>query len=502
MRISWHKPVTFFFLLIFLATPMLLIRGESPVFASPSLQADDDVEALQAATVQIFAKFQQGNRLRTAWTGTGTIISSDGLILTNAHVAAPNAPGLATLYNDVELLFQEPPDALVVALVDEVDEPPVETYFAEVLAADGPLDLAVIQIVATLDNKAVRNLDLPFVPLGDSDKVKLGDEVRIFGFPGAGGDTITFTRGDVSGFESQDGVGNKAWIKTDATVSPGNSGGLGADAAGKIIGIPSFVQEATGGAINRLRAIKYALPLIDAAEEGEEYESPYVVLGSGDESLTLDTWSLDYDIDDGCAIDPVDAYPADAQAVVAVFSFEEMTDKEQYLVAWYIDNEITATIIGLWDSGDEGDCFPVSLHNYGDPMPTGSYAVEVYAGPNMEVVGSAEVVVSDELSSSEGVFVYGRITDADTGKGIREAVIFILYPDVDPDAWLEEPNPEEIYSYGETDSRGDYALYYLLERDFEYPGIIIAEGYEPFIGSLEIFADDPVEIEVDVELTK
>lgn len=502
MRIRWHKSITFFFLFIFLATPVLLIRGETPVFAGTALQANSDIETLQAATVQIFAKFQQGNRLRTAWTGTGTIISSDGLILTNAHVAAPNAPGLATLYNDVDLLFQEPPDALVVGIVEEADEPPVETYLAEVLAADGPLDLAVIKVVATLDGKATRNLDLPFVPLGDSDKVKLGDEVRIFGFPGAGGDTITFTRGDVSGFESQDGVGNKAWIKTDATVSPGNSGGLGADAAGKIIGIPSFVQEATGGAINRLRAIKYALPLIEAAEEGEEYESPYVTIGSGDELLTLNSWALDYDIDNGCPVDPVDSYASDAQAVVAVFSFEEMTDKEQYLIAWYIDNEITATIIGLWDAGEEGDCFPSYLHNYGDPMPVGTYAVEIYAGPNMEVVGAAEVVVSDEISSSDGVFVYGRISDADTGKGIREAVIFILYPGVDADVWLEEPNPEEIYSYGETDSRGDYELYYLLERDYEYPGVIIAEGYEPFVGYLEIFTDDPSEIEVDIELTK
>ncbi|MFQ5422225.1 MAG: trypsin-like peptidase domain-containing protein, partial [Anaerolineae bacterium] len=145
------------------------------------------IEQLQAATVQIFAQFEVNGRLQTQWTGSGAIITPDGLILTNAHVAAPLSPGLAILYNDPEFLFGAAPDALVVALVEQADAPPVETYLAEVAAADGTLDLAVIRIVSALDGTTINSasLDLPYVELGNSDDIRLGDEVRVLGFPGA-----------------------------------------------------------------------------------------------------------------------------------------------------------------------------------------------------------------------------------------------------------------------------------------------------------------------------
>ncbi len=45
------------------------------------------------------------------------------------------------------------------------------------------------------------------VPVGDSDAVEIGDQLRILGYPGIGGDTVTFTNGVVSGFASQNGIG-------------------------------------------------------------------------------------------------------------------------------------------------------------------------------------------------------------------------------------------------------------------------------------------------------
>jgi S1-C subfamily serine protease len=252
------------------------------------------IERLQQATVLILAQQVMNGRPQTIWTGSGTILTPDGIILTNAHVAAPTAPGLATLYNDPEMLFSDELDQIVISMVERADQLPEERYIAELRAADGPLDLAVLEIVSDMDGNPVGKLDLPYVEIGDSDDIRLGDEVRVLGYPGAGGSTITFTRGNVSGFESQDFVGDRAWIKTDSTISPGNSGGLGVNEAGQIVGVPSFVQEAMGGAINRMRSINYALPMLEAVADGRDYSSPYVVDGGGNESFELVTWADDF----------------------------------------------------------------------------------------------------------------------------------------------------------------------------------------------------------------
>jgi hypothetical protein len=100
--------------------------------------------------------------------------------------------------------------------------------------------LAIIEITGELDGACVLG-DFPFVSIGDSDEVGIGDEIRVLGYPGIGGDTITFTRGAVSGFTSDRSVGDRAWIKTDATIAGGNSGGLAVNEDGELIGVPSVV---------------------------------------------------------------------------------------------------------------------------------------------------------------------------------------------------------------------------------------------------------------------
>jgi hypothetical protein len=141
------------------------------------------------------------------------------------------------------------------------------------------------------------SLNLPTVPMGDDAALQLGDTLTILGYPSIGGSTITLTRGEVSGFTAEEGYGNRAFIKTSATISGGNSGGLAANAEGQIIGIPTqlgyggddqyvdcrvladtnrdgVVDEndncvPTGGFINALRPLALARPLIDAAARGE-----------------------------------------------------------------------------------------------------------------------------------------------------------------------------------------------------------------------------------------
>lgn len=236
------------------------------------------------AVVQIWAMYEdESGELQIGWTGSGTIISPDGLILTNAHVVLPDR--------------YFPVDALVVAMTELQDVEPDPVFYAEVLQADANLDIAVIQVTQDMDNNSVSGLNLPFVPLGNSDTLNLGDNITILGYPGIGGDTVTLTRGEVSGFTSQPEYGQRAFIKTSATIAGGNSGGLALDNAGNLVGVPTqlgyggddqfvdcrvladtnrdgFVDDLdscvpTGGFINALRPVKLALPFIEAAQRGE-----------------------------------------------------------------------------------------------------------------------------------------------------------------------------------------------------------------------------------------
>lgn len=238
------------------------------------------------AVVQIWAMAYDNNgQLQPSWTGSGSIITPDGYILTNAHVVLPDR--------------YYPVDALIIAMSTQEDRPPEARYYAQVYQADERLDIAVIRIISDMSSNPVNyaGLNLPYVPLGDPDGLRLGDAITIIGYPGIGGETITLTRGEVSGFTAEAGYGDRAFIKTSATIAGGNSGGLAADANGYLVGIPTqlgyggddqFVdcrvladtnrdgtiddRDAcipTGGFINALRPVNLALPLIAAARNGQ-----------------------------------------------------------------------------------------------------------------------------------------------------------------------------------------------------------------------------------------
>jgi len=484
----------------------------APLSASPPTTGGPltvTIEDLQAATVQILAKQFISGRLRTAWTGSGTIVSPDGLILTNAHVASPGAPGLATLYNDVSLLFGDEADQLVIALSEAADRPPVELYIGEIVALDGPLDLAVVRITADITGRSVNpaSLNLPYIDLGDSNSVRLGDQIRVLGYPGAGGETITFTRGNVSGFESQPLVGDRAWIKTDTAVSPGNSGGLGVNEAGQLIGVPSFVQEAMGGAINRLRAVNFARPMIEAATAGRPYSSPYVIAGSGRQQLRHVTWTDDFYEDTNCPVNQRQSFAAGSTFVATVFEYSGMTDGEQVLEVWWLGDQILTTFITNWRQGERGNCTVFYMHNFGDPLPNGNYLLEIYVDDDLRLIGAAETVVGGAGTAvsgtpGSGVMVHGEVLASDSGRPVGGAGVFFLQPGVDLDSWLDDPVELAVFAYAETDKQGQFQLLQPLERGQRYPGVVYAAGYRILDGYLEITSDDPETIFLTLELTR
>ena len=148
-------------------------------------------------------------------TGSGFIVSEDGLIVTNAHVVRGSA-------------------AVRVMLAEG------GRYTARVLGVDYLADLAVVDIT---DPRRFQPL-----ALADSDSVSLGETVIAMGFPlgDSLGDSVTITRGIVSSKRLYDGVSH---IQTDAAINPGNSGGPLLNGEGAVIGVNTSNIRREGGRI-------------------------------------------------------------------------------------------------------------------------------------------------------------------------------------------------------------------------------------------------------------
>jgi Do/DeqQ family serine protease len=140
--------------------------------------------------------------------GSGVIVSEDGNILTNNHVVG-NA------------------DRVTVALSDGRE------FSAKVLGTDEPTDLAVVHIDAK---------DLPVLPLGDSDRVRVGDVVLAIGNPLDVGQTVTMGIISAKGRTTDlNGSNYEDFLQTDAPINRGNSGGALITATGELIGINSQI---------------------------------------------------------------------------------------------------------------------------------------------------------------------------------------------------------------------------------------------------------------------
>ena len=372
-----------------------------------------DVQRLERGTVLITSVDETGS---STGIGSGTIISRDGLILTNAHVAAPATPGqglAAGTTND-----RKDPAALVVGVFKSEDEPVDNRYIAEVQSVDGYLDVAVIRVTKTVDGEEVDpgDLNLPAVPLGDSNDLENGQDITIVGFPGIGGGfegAIDVIQGNVAGFERDERIEDRrGWIKTDAEISGGNSGGLAADGDGRIVGIPTVVNFDLDSATSKgkLRPIRLAMPLIEAAREGtgRDYTSPYFVPGTGAEKATVTGWTA-APPGAGCSFQPVSQYASGTSSITAVLEFEGMRKGVDLRYLWVHyesaedkEPELVGRIADVWRSGAaRSSCLGLGFPGQGGPkVEDGIYALLILAGPNLESIGGAEIAVGGSGSTS------------------------------------------------------------------------------------------------------
>ncbi|MDR5831758.1 DegQ family serine endoprotease [Caballeronia sp. LP006] len=174
----------------------------------------------------------QDNSEQSSGVGSGFILSTDGYVMTNAHVV-------------------DDADTIYVTLTDKRE------FKARLVGVDERTDVAVVKISAA---------NLPAITIGDSNKVRVGEWVLAIGSPFGLDNTVTAGIVSAKGRDTGDYL---PFIQTDVAVNPGNSGGPLINMAGEVIGINSQIYSRTGG----FMGISFAIPIDEAIRVADQLKT-------------------------------------------------------------------------------------------------------------------------------------------------------------------------------------------------------------------------------------
>jgi len=202
-------------------------KDNSLSFANAAAKTANAVVNIYTFTSQE-SPFSRNSSQKITNLGSGVIISEDGYILTNHHVI-------------------QGASSIIVSLNDQ------RQTRADLIGSDPATDLAVLKIELT---------ELTPIHLGNSNSLRVGDQILAIGNPFGIGQTVT--AGIVSA-KGRDSIGLNTYenfIQTDAAINPGNSGGALVDLKGKLVGISSAIYSSSGGS----QGIGFATPINDAVK--------------------------------------------------------------------------------------------------------------------------------------------------------------------------------------------------------------------------------------------
>jgi hypothetical protein len=204
---------------------LLLALAITFILAPVTLAANHDFSKMNPTVKVTSYKMLYTGQVVAYGSGSGSVITPDGIILTNHHV----------IFSDETF---KPLDAFEVCITFDGTEDPVCDYTAHLITHDKDLDVALLK----LDPNDVFGQPVPGLKSIDWQSApapQTGDKVRVVGYPASGGESITSSQGQISGFETQNGY---RYFKTDTDFDHGSSGGTAYDANGRFIGIPTYIR--------------------------------------------------------------------------------------------------------------------------------------------------------------------------------------------------------------------------------------------------------------------
>lgn len=171
--------------------------------------------------------------------GSGSINFQDDniFVLTNRHVV-------------------EGHNEFLISVLFDVNEPAEPAYIADLFSFSPDYDVALLRIISDINGNEVTPNDLKCE--GDNSKdcisqllfeddlysIARGDEVALFSYPGIGENELVYSEGIISSIKYDEYKGERMpiWLRTNADMAPGSSGGLAINNAGKVVGVPTYVR--------------------------------------------------------------------------------------------------------------------------------------------------------------------------------------------------------------------------------------------------------------------
>ncbi|MEN3367266.1 MAG: serine protease Do [Burkholderiales bacterium] len=241
-------------------TTLVKQQGPAVVNITASHTVKQSAEALPVPEddplAEFFRRFMQPQgpeEYQARGVGSGFIISADGFVLTNAHVVAES-------------------DEVTVKLTNKRE------YKAKVIGADLRTDVAVLKIDAR---------GLPVVPIGNAEKLEVGEWVAAIGAPFGFENSVTAGIVSAKGRSLPD-ESYVPFIQTDVAVNPGNSGGPLFNMRGEVVGINSQIYSRTGG----FMGVSFAIPIDIAMDVAQQLRTTGKVtrgrIGVAAQELTID----------------------------------------------------------------------------------------------------------------------------------------------------------------------------------------------------------------------
>ena len=258
--------------------------------------------------------------------GTGMIVSENGYILTNWHVAGNKYSNCyVTLDNG-------------------------NVYNGNVKWADSDLDLAIVKISAS---------NLNYISLGDSDNIKIGEKTYAIGNPIGVEFQRTVTSGIISGVnrtvkieENNEASYMEDLIQTDATINPGNSGGPLINTTGEVIGVNSIkIKEAEG--IGFAIPINIIKPILESFALNGSFEEAYLGLFAYDKEV-IPYLESNIDFDSGIYIAQISVDGPSKTSGLKVgdiitkiddISINKMSELRNYIYTKKVGDEVSLTIL-------------------------------------------------------------------------------------------------------------------------------------------------------------